>query len=163
MARRMVSVLAWDINPGVSDALIVSNLRGEFVFEPQECEAGIDEECSDGPPPPVAPARKQFSCRTSGCVVPITCNLEAGCDAKVELFVNVKSTKTASKASRIRFAAAVASIPPGGTVSVRPKLTKRGRGILRANRSKTIKGVMAIRNSISGDFFSRTRVRIRLR
>jgi hypothetical protein len=119
-------------------------------------------------PRPVEPAKKQFSCRTSGCVVPITCNLTTQCDTKVDLFVNVKSIRlkdgTMAKASRrIKFAAAVANIPPGETVSVRPTLTKRGRTILRANRNRKIEGVMMIRNAITGDLFSSTRVRIRLR
>lgn len=132
-----------------------------------ECEFEDDPECNE-PPRPVEPLKTQFSYQTSGCVVPITCNLTTQCDTRVDLFVNVKSIRLndriAAKAQRrIKFAAAVANIPPGATVTVRPKLTKRGRSILRANRNKKIKGVMTIRNAITGDLFSSTRVRIRLK
>lgn len=163
----VVSVLAWDVIPD-HDAIGVSvDLIGDdfttLGCNPSGCPV------RPGPPPPVEPAKKQFSCRTSGCGVPITCNLSTPCDTKIDLFVDTKSirlnddTVVTKAVPRTKFAAAVATIPPGETVTVRPKLTKRGRTILRANRNKTIKGVMAIGNAVTGDPLSNTRVRIRLR
>lgn len=130
--------------------------------------AGSDQ-CEGDPADTFTACERIIPCRISGCVVPITCNLTTPCDTAVDLFVNVKSIRlndmTASKGKRrVRFTAtAVANIPPFETVSVRPKLTKRGRSILRANRNKTIKGVMSVRDAISGAFLSNTPVRIRLR
>jgi len=62
-----------------------------------------------------------------------------------------------------RFANAVANVPPGATVRVRPRLTNVGKSILRANRNKKVHGVMEIKNASTGDLFSSTRVRIRLK
>lgn len=110
-----------------------------------------------------------ISCRISGCVVPVTCNLETQCDSKVDLFVNVKSIRrndiTASQAQRrIKFTAtAVASVLPFETVSIRPKLTKRGKRILRANSNKKIKGRLVITDAITGALLSNAPVSIELR
>lgn len=62
-----------------------------------------------------------------------------------------------------KFAVASATIQPDATVRVRPKLTKRGRSILRKKRNKKIRGLMEIRNASTGILFSSTRVRIRLK
>ncbi|MGI8426515.1 MAG: DUF11 domain-containing protein [Actinomycetota bacterium] len=124
------------------------------------CEPGVDEGCSGLP---VEPARKQFSCRTSGCVVPIACNLPTQCDVAVNLSVNVNSIKGRAATRRLRFAGAFASVPPFQTLTIRPGLTNRGKRLVRNNRKKLVKAVMTISNTATGELFSRTRVRIRLR
>lgn len=136
----IVSVLAWDINPDVDDAEISTALIGlDPLPVPLGQLLGVN------------PAKK-FSCGISGCVVPVTCNFVVQCNAKVDLFVKAR-----------RFANAVADIPPGATVRVRPRLTNVGRSILRANRNKKVHGVMEIKNASTGDLFSSTRVRIRFK
>lgn len=171
-----VSVLAWDVDPttaGLVAAVVNNSVSGvdappdQPVDEDFICDDPDEEDC-DGDPRPAEPAREQFSCRTAGCVVPVTCNLPTSCETQTSILVFPESVRLNDRSvtraqRRVRFAAAVTNIPPNETVTVRPRLTKRGRSILRANRNKTIRGVMAIRNSITGDLFSRTRVRIRLK
>lgn len=67
----IVSVLAWDINPDVDDAEILTSLIG---VDPLYIPLGY--------PSGVKPAKKQFSCGISGCVVPVTCNFVVQCNAK---------------------------------------------------------------------------------
>ena len=62
---------------------------------------------------------------------------------------------------RIRFAGAVANIPPGGTTNLRLTLTRRGRQIARTPPRNRLRGVMEIRNSIGP--VQTVRVTIRLR
>lgn len=161
----IVSVIAFDAIPHRDVIQVSFDLIGDD-FTTLGCNT-TGCPVRPGPPPPVEP-KKKFLCRTSGCAVPVTCNLTTPCKTKINLVVTPESIqlndrKATTVQNQIKFAGAVASIPPRETITVRPKLTKRGRSILRANRNKKIKGVMVIRNAISGDLFSSTPVRIRLK
>lgn len=120
-------------------------------------------EMNAAPPPFEAElASMQLTCKNSGCRVPVTCNLApalgTSCTNRINLFVRARDVRLSeeprAKAPKLtRFASAVANIPPGATETVRLKLTKRGKNILR-NR-----GVMEIRNS-AATAIDRTTVRV---
>ena len=116
-------------------------------------------------------ASTQLTCKNAGCRVPVTCNLApalgTSCTNPINLFVRARDVRLSeeprAKAPKmIRFASAVANIPPGATDTVRLKLTKRGKNILRNNRKRRLRGVMEIRNS-AATAIDRTTVRVRLR
>jgi len=69
---------------------------------------------------------------------------------------------------RIRFAAGVTNVPPGGTGQVTLRLTKQGKRLVRATTKKRLKGVLGIREiaatvSNTPVTISNTSVLIRLR
>lgn len=159
----LTSVLAWDVNPGAHSTFISTTLEGAAALPP--CEPNAEDTCGR---PAVKPAKDQFLCRTTGCAIPVTCKLPTQCKTKTKLFVTPESIRLknglAVKAQRrINFAAAVTNIPPGATLTVRPKLTKQGKRLVRANKNRIIDGVMSIRNAATGDLFSSTPVKIRLK
>ncbi|MBA2591812.1 MAG: right-handed parallel beta-helix repeat-containing protein [Pseudomonadota bacterium] len=112
------------------------------------------------PPPPEATSAEpnpQLRCTGSACRVLIKCDAVQGsvepCHTSVVIFVRASALRLADDGAgkarrRIRFASAVANIPPGGTTNLRLRLTKRGRHIVRAGRNRRLSGVMEIRNSI---------------
>ena len=123
------------------------------------------------PPPFEAElASTQLTCKNSGCRVPVTCNLApalgTSCINRITLLVRAPgrlSEVVAAKAPRrIKFAGAIASVPPGGTEIVRLRLTPTGRKIIRTSKKRRLTGVMEIRNS-AGTAIDRTTVRIRIR
>lgn len=166
----IVSTNAWDVTPGARGAFVETFLRG--VRPPPPGSFPSDDECfieeeGDTCEGPVVPVRRQFSCQGTKCKIEIACNLTTECASKVELFVTPPSTRlrdTPPEVSRrIKFASGVANIPPGATAIVRPKLTKRGKAISRANKKRTVRGVMAITNVVSGNLVTLVPVRIKLR
>ncbi|MCA1851137.1 MAG: hypothetical protein LC647_01710, partial [Beggiatoa sp.] len=127
-------------------------------------------EINAAPPPFEAElASTQLTCKNSGCRVPVTCNLApalgTSCRNRITLFVRAPrrlAEDLAAQASRrIRFAAAIANIPPGETESVWLRLTPTGRRIVRTVNRRRLKGVMEIRNSAGA--IDRTTVRVRIR
>ncbi len=129
-------------------------------------------EVNAAPPPFEAElASTQVACKNSGCRVPVTCNLApalgTSCTNRINLFVRAPrppSQDAAAKASRrrIRFAAAIANVPPGLTQTVRLRLTSRGKEIVRTSNKRRLRGVMEIGNS-AGTAIEPTTVRIRIR
>ena len=98
------------------------------------------------------PAATRTDCKTVGCKIPITCNLSQNCTNRITLLVRARDVRlreeTRAKAPRmIRFASAVANIPPGVTKTVRLKLTKRGKDIVSKKKKRRLKGVIQIRNA----------------
>jgi hypothetical protein len=127
-------------------------------------------EINAAPPPFEAElASTQLICKTSGCRVPITCNLApalgTSCTNRINLFVRAPgylAEDMAAKAPRrIRFATAIANVPPGRTEDVRLRLTPTGRKIIRTSKKRRLSGVMEITNS-AGTAIDRTTVRIRM-
>lgn len=110
----------------------------------------------------------QGNCNRSRCGVRLTCTLGAPCAGRrVTLFVSARNVRgneaAAIKATnRIKFAAGIANVPPGGPVTVRLRPTSRAKAIIRTSRKKTLRGVMEIRNT-AGAVVSTTAIRIRLR
>jgi hypothetical protein len=150
-----------------------------------DCDIGAFElqlPTSPPPPPPPLPSlplppeatpaepNPQLRCTGSACRVLIKCDAVQGslepCNIRVDVFVRASALRVeeggATRARRrIRFAAAVANVPAGGTANVRLRLTKRGQQIVRANEHRRLRGVMEIRNSVGP--VQAVRVRIRLR
>jgi len=77
---------------------------------------------------------------------------------------NVRGNEAAAikATNRIKFAAGVTNVPPGGTATVRLRPTSRAKAIIRTSRNKRLRGVMEIRNT-AGAVVSTTAIRIRLR
>jgi hypothetical protein len=68
---------------------------------------------------------------------------------------------SAKAPNRIKFASAVANVPPGAIKNVRLKLTKKGKDILKKKR-KRLNGVLEIRG-LGRTVISNTPITIRLR
>jgi FG-GAP repeat protein len=120
---------------------------------------------------PLVPASTQVACNSARCRVPVTCNLAAAlgtpCTNRIGLFVRAPrrlAEDAAGKAPRrVRFASVNATnVPPGQTETVRLTLTRQGKRIVSASTTKTLRGVIEIRNA-PGTIIDTTPVRIRLR
>jgi hypothetical protein len=90
-------------------------------------------EINAAPPPFEAElASTQLTCKNSGCRISVTCNLApalgTSCTNRINLFVRAPgrlAEDVAAKAPRrIKFAAAIANVPPGRTEIVRLRLTR---------------------------------------
>lgn len=103
-------------------------------------------------------------CRISGCEIPVTCNRATSCRNKVNSFVHANVISGTRSQRRIAFTAtATANVPSFETVRIKPSLTRRGRIVARANRNKTVMGVLVITNATTGSFVSSTPIRIKVR
>lgn len=122
----------------------------------------------------VANPQVAIPCRSTRCMVPITCNLAqlpgALCTNRINLIARVRrglltneleNDKSVRALRRIRFASGVANVPAGQTINVRLRLTKRGREIARSG-TRRLRGVMEISN-VGGTAIAATPVRLRLR
>jgi len=119
----------------------------------------------------LAPATPQATCSTLRCALRLTCNLSESlgenCVQDVTLLVRARDARLSEEAAvrapkRIRFAAAITNIPPGQTLKVRLRLTKKGKDIAKDNKGKRLRGFLAIQN-LAGTFVTNTPVRIRLK
>ena len=77
----------------------------------------------------------------------ITCNLSQNCTNRITLLVRARDVRLCEEAQAkaprmIRFASAVANIPPGATKTVRLKLTKRGKDVVSKKKKRRLKGVI---------------------
>lgn len=113
------------------------------------------------------PAANRITCKAAGCKLRITCNLAQNCTNRINLLVRARGARLREEARAgaprmIRFASAVANIPPGVTQPVRFKLTKRGRDVVSEKKKRRLKGVIEIRNT-AGTAIDRTPIPIRLR
>jgi hypothetical protein len=115
-----------------------------------------------------------LDCRTRGCRVSVRCNLlETECRNPIDITVGRAAVRAADgtlvKAPRrIRFAAGVTNIPPGGTQTMRLPLTPRGTRVVRKTEKKRLRGLLAIREIATATntppaTISNTRVTLRLR
>ena len=114
------------------------------------------------------PVTTRIDCKSVvRCKFLITCNLAQTCTVRITLLVRARDVRPREEARAkvprmIRFASAVANIPPGATQAVRIRLTKRGRDIVRNNKKRRLKGVIEIRNT-AGTAIERIPITIRLR
>lgn len=130
------------------------------------------------PPPPPPPEvvltnpQAPIRCTGSGCRPSITCNLDQQqgipCSNPIDLFALVPRRSgllgedaVAKAPRRIRFAFGVANVPPEGTATVRLRLTRAGKRIVRTSKKRRLSGIFEVRNT-PGDLID-TRVRIRLK
>ncbi len=153
-----------DLEPDCANPMPEDDLCGSIIPPPPP-----------PPPPEVVLVNPQapIRCEASGCRPRLTCNLaqEQGipCSNPIDLFAFVPrrsarvSDDSAAKAPRrIRFASAVANVPPGQTQNVRLRLTRAGKRIVRTSKRRRLRGVVEIRNT-PGELISTTQIRIRLR
>ena len=115
-----------------------------------------------------------LDCGARGCQVSARCNLlETECRNPIDITVRSAAVRAADgtlvKAPRrIRFAAGVTNIPPGGTQTMRLPLTRRGTRVVQTTEKKRLKGLLAIREiaatvTNTPATISNTRVTLRLR
>lgn len=161
------SALAWDINPESVGARIDHLLTPISPSRTPESECGAIVDDGGSCEGPIVPVNRQFTCRGTKCKVEIACNQATECVSEVNIVVTPPAPRLTNRTTAppvqrpVRFAAAVANIPPNSTAIVKPKLTKRGKIIFRANRRKRITGVMQILNS--GALVTSVPVRIKLK
>jgi hypothetical protein len=148
-----------------------------------DCDIGafeIGAAFPPSPPPPPPPdggdvvvtnPARPIPCAGSACNVRVDCNLAGNsgtqCVNRIEIFVRAAAVRLSgeglAKVQRpMRFAFGAAKVPPAQTAKVKLKITKKGKGIVKRKRGKTLKGVLAIRNA-AGIAVSSTPIRIRLR
>jgi hypothetical protein len=166
-----------------ADATTVNGRDQRGEPRPRDGDADGDARCDIGafelqpppppPPPPAATAADQdprVRCVGFNCRVLIKCDAVQGstepCNTRVDVFIRAGALRlgedgAAKPRPRIRFASAVANLPPGGATNLRLTLTTRGRQIVRTNRRNKLRGVMEIRNPIGP--VQTVRVTIRLR
>ncbi len=155
--------------------------------EPDGPDEGLEPDCANPMQPPncdipqggmpveavLATPQTPIPCKASGCQPLIACQLaqEQGvpCTNPIDLFAFVprrsdtSSADPAAKAPRrVQFAFGTANVPPGGTETVRLRLTRAGKKILRTSKKRRLNGVFEVRNT-PGDLIGSTRVKIRLR
>lgn len=117
-----------------------------------------------------------LDCRARGCRVSVRCNLlETECRNPIDITVIRSAAVRAADGTqvkaprRIRFAAGVTNIPPGGTQTMRLPLTPRGTRVARTTERKRLQGLLAIREigatatNTPPATISNTRVTLRLR
>ena len=134
-----------------------------------DCDIGALETRIPAPAPPGAtPANRKprLRCMGSVCRIPLRCDLTQGsgtpCNSVVHIFVGADASRLdgdRAAPKRVKFASGVARIEPGQIATVRIRLTKRGRHIVRTTTRTTLRGRLQIHNP-GGTH--ETQVRIRL-
>ncbi len=151
----IVSVLAWDVDPNATTAVITTSLGGEPISQ-QTVET--------------RPVGNLARCGSTRCTIQAACIIPpspgAVCTNRARITVSGNALRasddTSAKARRVRFAAGVANIPPGETRLLRLKLTSRGRSFVRSTTKRRIRGVMQITNA-AGTTVSPTPIVLRIR
>ena len=149
-----VSVLAWDVAPDATSAVITTSLGAV----PISVEARPSQSLS---------RRKRVRCGPRRCSVPVTCVIAnapgASCTNEVKLMVTRKALRTRDgaivKAPQRLFARGKANVAPGRNGTVRLKLTPTGRKFVRSTTKENIRGTLEI-ESIDGVAVNALRVRI---
>jgi hypothetical protein len=151
----VVSVLAWDVVPSATSAVITTSLGAV----PISVEAQPVGNLLVG---------NQIRCRGKRCTFRARCTLPppaARCTNPINLTVTKKALRSSGaatvKAPGVLFASGVADIAPGQTATVRLRPTKRARSFLRSTAKENIKGKLEIK-SIDGVVITAFRARIRI-
>ena len=117
------------------------------------------------------PATPQATCSTVRCALRLVCNLSASlgedCVQEVTLLVRARDARLRGEAlarvpRTVRFAAAVATVPPGQTLPVKLRLTKKGKDIAKTKKGRRLKGLLAIKD-LAGTAVTNTPVTIKLK
>jgi hypothetical protein len=140
----IVSVLAWDVDPNATRAVITTFLR----------EIPISVEAR---PSGSLSLSKQVRCGSTKCSVRVKCVIGnapgASCTNEVRLMLAKKALRTRDgamvKAPQLLFASGVANVRPGRDGTVQLRLTKRARNFVGSTTKKKIKGMLEI-ESIDG-------------
>jgi hypothetical protein len=152
----IVSVLAWDVAPNATSAVITTSLGGVPISQ-QTVELR-----------PIGNLN-QLRCRGSNCTFQATCDLPPSpgvvCTNQIRVTVSRNALRTSEGTSvrqrRRLFAAGAAAVPAGQTAPVRLRLRPAGRQFFRAG-GRRIRGVMEIRN-VAGTITNRIPVVLRRR
>jgi len=138
----IVSVLAWDVDPNATTAVITTSLRAI----PISVEARPSGSLS---------LSKQARCGGTKCSVRVTCVIAnargVSCTNEVRLMVAKKALRTRDgvKAPQLLFASGKANVTPGRNGIVQLRLTKGARNFVGSTTKKKIKGMLEIK-SIDG-------------
>lgn len=148
----IVSVMAWDVDPNATSAVITTSLGGVPISVESR------------------PLSDQIRCSGLRCSVPVTCVIAnepgASCTNQVRLLVTRKALRIRDgalvRAPQALFASGSVNVPPGQNGTVRPRLTKRARDFLRSTTKKKIRGMLEIK-SIEGAAVNAFPVTIRIK
>ncbi|MGH8628672.1 MAG: hypothetical protein ACREYC_26525, partial [Gammaproteobacteria bacterium] len=134
-----VSVLAWDVAPNATSAVITTSLGGV----PISVEAQPVGNLLVG---------NSLRCRSKKCTFRARCivsRLGAPCTNQINVTVTKKALGSSGGGPRIGFASGAANVASGQNATVQLRLTKRARNFVRSTTKKTIKGMLEIK-SIDG-------------
>jgi hypothetical protein len=147
-----VSVLAWDVAPNATSAVITTSLGAV----PISVEAQPVGNLLVG---------NQIRCRGKKCTFRVRCTFSpspgARCTNQINVTVTKKALGSSGGAPRVGFASGTANVAPGQNGTVQLQLTKRARNFVRSTTKKTIKGTLEIK-SIDGVAVNALRARIRI-
>ena len=137
----IVSVLAWDVAPNATSAVITTSLGAV----PISVEAQPVGNLLVG---------NQLRCQGRRCKFRARCFLPppggARCTNQINVTVTKKALGSRGGAPRVEFAFGTANVAPGQNRTVQLRLTKRGRNFVRSTTKKRIKGKLEIK-SIDGE------------
>lgn len=104
-----------------------------------------------------------IACTGTRCRVPVQCNGAPGqvCQVSVRILVK-RSALNLREARQSVFAAGVTNVPAGQVGTIRPKLRKAGRNLVRNSVKRTIRGTASFTNTV-GTTISVTNVPTRIR
>ncbi len=149
----IVSVLAWDVDPTASSAVITTSLRGI----PISAEAQ--------PVGNLLVGNNQLRCRrkSNKCTFRARCIVSSTPGTRCTNQINVTVTRNtlrssgsvSVKAPGVPFASGTANIPPGQNGTVQLRLTKRGRAFVRSTTKKRIRAKLEIKSidGVAGNVF----------
>jgi hypothetical protein len=148
-----VSVLAWDVAPNATSAVITTSL-GAVPISVEAQPAGN------------LLAGNQLRCRrkTNKCTFRVTCIVSpspgAPCTNQVNVTVTKKALGSRGGPPSVEFAFGTVNVAPGPNVTVQLQLTKRGRNFVRSTPKKKINGRLEIKSSDGVPVAFRTKIRI---
>ncbi|MGH9893083.1 MAG: hypothetical protein ACREA0_14045, partial [bacterium] len=148
----IVSVLAWDVAPNATSAVITTSLGAV----PISVEAQPVGNLLVG---------NSLRCRSKQCTFRATCIVSpspgAPCANPINVTVTKKALGSGGGASRVGFAFGTANVAQGQNGTVRLRLTKRARNFVRSTTKNNIRGMLEIK-SIDGVAVNASRARIRI-
>ena len=154
-----VSVLAWDVDPTATSAVITTSL-GAVPISVEARPVGT-------PALGNQLVGNQLRCRrkTKKCTFRATCIVSpfpgGQCTNQVNVTVTKKALGSSGGARRVGFASGTVNIAPGQIGTVQLQLTKRGRNFLRSTTKKRTTGTLEIK-SMDGGAVNAFRAKIRI-
>jgi len=160
----IVSVLAWDVAPTATSAVITTSLGAV----PISASTGPTSSPVELQPVGNLLAGNQIRCRrkTKKCTFQATCIVSpspgARCTNQVNVTVTKKALGSSGGAPRVNFASGAADIAPGESATVQLRPTKRARNFLRSTAKGKIKATLEIKSN-DGVVVNAFRASVRIR